>query len=200
MVGLCQVADGGFATMPGADDADLRMTYCAFVVCALLDNWSCIDLPRALSYIHRCRVRLFLPPPSSSILMQYRRTKAGTDRRQMASRSADRHTAPSQLSTSHPHLHHHSNSNNTSNLPNGARRYGGSYRPSRPCSSEAVLQGARTSYQMHVTDSGAAPRFPYVPLSPPFFSPLCVDWSADPRCGRIARSTCTRYVSRAMSV
>lgn len=55
MVGACQVADGGFATMPGADDADLRMTYCAFVVCALLDDWSCIDLPRALSYIHRCR-------------------------------------------------------------------------------------------------------------------------------------------------
>lgn len=42
--------------MPGADDADLRMTYCAFVVCALLDDWSSIDLARALSYIHRCRV------------------------------------------------------------------------------------------------------------------------------------------------
>lgn len=55
MVGACQDADGGFATMPGAGDADLRMTYCAFVVCALLDDWSCIDLARALSYIHRCR-------------------------------------------------------------------------------------------------------------------------------------------------
>lgn len=43
--------------MPGEDDADLRMTYCAFVVCALLGDWSCIDVPRALSYIHRCRVR-----------------------------------------------------------------------------------------------------------------------------------------------
>ena len=38
------------------------MTYCAFVVCALLDDWSCIDLARARSYIHRCRVR---SPPSS---------------------------------------------------------------------------------------------------------------------------------------
>ena len=37
------------------------MTYCAFVVCALLDDWSSIDLPRALSYIHRCRVAS-LPP------------------------------------------------------------------------------------------------------------------------------------------
>ena len=55
--------------MPGADDADLRMTYCAFVVCALLDDWSCIDLPRALSYIQRCRVRVSLTrvPPSLHI-------------------------------------------------------------------------------------------------------------------------------------
>ncbi|KAH9990286.1 terpenoid cyclases/Protein prenyltransferase [Russula vinacea] len=55
MVGACQDADGGFETIPGAGDADLRMTYCAFVVCALLGDWSCIDLPRALSYIQRCR-------------------------------------------------------------------------------------------------------------------------------------------------
>ncbi|KAF8267633.1 terpenoid cyclases/Protein prenyltransferase [Lactarius quietus] len=55
MVGACQVADGGFATMPGADDADLRMTYCAFVICTLLDDWSIIDLSQALTYIHRCR-------------------------------------------------------------------------------------------------------------------------------------------------
>jgi geranylgeranyl transferase type-1 subunit beta len=38
------------------------MTDCAFIICSLLDNWSCIDLPRALSYIQRCRVRVF---PSS---------------------------------------------------------------------------------------------------------------------------------------
>jgi geranylgeranyl transferase type-1 subunit beta len=53
-----------FATIPGAGDADLRMTYCAFVICALLDDWSCIDLPRALSYIHRCRVRVSPYPHS----------------------------------------------------------------------------------------------------------------------------------------
>lgn len=90
MVGACQDADGGyvffsssimttsilvddgwsmaclrarFVTMPGAGDADLRMTYCAFAVCALLGDWSCIDLPRALSYIQRCRVRVsYLSP------------------------------------------------------------------------------------------------------------------------------------------
>ncbi|KAI9509992.1 terpenoid cyclases/protein prenyltransferase alpha-alpha toroid [Russula earlei] len=54
-VGGCQDPDGGFATNPGAGDADLRMTYCAFAICALLADWSCIDLPRALSYIQRCR-------------------------------------------------------------------------------------------------------------------------------------------------
>jgi prenyltransferase beta subunit len=100
MVGACQDADGGcvfaysfllssacdehwviarawahstsFVTMPGADDADLRMTYCAFVVCALLGDWSCIDLPHALSYIHRCRVRVpivTLPLPSHPSLL-----------------------------------------------------------------------------------------------------------------------------------
>ncbi|KAH9954015.1 terpenoid cyclases/protein prenyltransferase alpha-alpha toroid, partial [Lactifluus volemus] len=54
-VGSCQGKDGGFVTLLRADDTDLRMTYCAFVVCALLNNWSCIDLPRALSYIQRYR-------------------------------------------------------------------------------------------------------------------------------------------------
>ena len=67
------VDDGArFVTMPGAGDADLRMTYCAFVVCALLGDWSCIDLPAALSYIQRCRVRVPLPhhsipPPMSNM-------------------------------------------------------------------------------------------------------------------------------------
>src|SRR5216683_1767991 len=119
-----------FATIPGAGDADLRMTYCAFVVCALLDNWSCIDLPRALSYIQRCRVRsvpssLPLPSPSRppplpisaqhrppcdfilflarqptktlmrNVRARTRRTKADTDRRRRASRSAGRRTARS---------------------------------------------------------------------------------------------------------
>jgi geranylgeranyl transferase type-1 subunit beta len=57
--------------MPGADDADLRMTYCAFVVCALLGDWSCIDLPRALSYIHRCRVRVPILPFTSLLPSSY---------------------------------------------------------------------------------------------------------------------------------
>lgn len=63
-----------FVTMPGADDADLRMTYCAFVICALLGDWSCIDLSSALSYIRRCRVRVLFSPlpftPSSYVALK----------------------------------------------------------------------------------------------------------------------------------
>src|SRR5712671_2506090 len=63
LVGACQYADGGcenthllllhrvtrrdlrtphpprFATIPGAGDADLRMSYCALAICALLPDW-----------------------------------------------------------------------------------------------------------------------------------------------------------------
>ena len=154
--------------MPGVDDADLRMTYCAFVVCALLDDWSCIDLPRAISYIHRCRVRtaphpppLYIPPHTDSARVVNRRTKADTDRHQMANHSADQHTAHSQRCTSH-HKH-----NKVSSLQNGARRYAGSYRRKRQCSSGEALQDARTSCQMRVTGSGAVPRSPYAPLPYP---------------------------------
>jgi geranylgeranyl transferase type-1 subunit beta len=68
MAGLC----ARFVTMPGAGDADLRMTYCAFAVCALLGDWSCIDLPRALSYIQRCRVRVPYLSPTPFRLYQTR--------------------------------------------------------------------------------------------------------------------------------
>jgi hypothetical protein len=48
------------------------MTYCAFIICALLDDWSCIDLPRALSYIQKCRVRVFPSFFSSASLRTHR--------------------------------------------------------------------------------------------------------------------------------
>ncbi|KAH9955382.1 hypothetical protein BGW80DRAFT_1467116 [Lactifluus volemus] len=71
-VGSCQGKDRGFATLPGADNTDLRMTYCAFLVCALVDNWSCINLPRAFSYIQRYRVRSLSPrrlaPPPPAVV------------------------------------------------------------------------------------------------------------------------------------
>jgi len=36
-------------------DADVRMTYCAFVICSLLDDFSCIDLEKALDFVKQCR-------------------------------------------------------------------------------------------------------------------------------------------------
>ncbi|KAI0035231.1 terpenoid cyclases/protein prenyltransferase alpha-alpha toroid [Vararia minispora EC-137] len=54
-VRACQDTNGGFTTTPGADDADLRMCYCAFVVCSFLNDWSGMDVTRAVDYIRRCR-------------------------------------------------------------------------------------------------------------------------------------------------
>ena len=36
-------------------DADLRMLYCACVICALLDDWSCIDASAAVQFVRNCR-------------------------------------------------------------------------------------------------------------------------------------------------
>jgi geranylgeranyl transferase type-1 subunit beta len=47
-----------FTTTPGTRDSDLRMCYCAFVVCSLLNDWSGMDVDRAVAYIKRCRVRM----------------------------------------------------------------------------------------------------------------------------------------------
>ncbi|ETW82127.1 hypothetical protein HETIRDRAFT_239432, partial [Heterobasidion irregulare TC 32-1] len=54
-VGACQGPDGSFATTPGARDADLRMSYCAFAICAMLDDWTRVDVDRALAFVARCR-------------------------------------------------------------------------------------------------------------------------------------------------
>lgn len=46
-----------FTALPNGGESDLRMTYCAFVISSLLDDWSGMDLDRALAYIHKCYVR-----------------------------------------------------------------------------------------------------------------------------------------------
>ncbi|PIL35158.1 hypothetical protein GSI_02947 [Ganoderma sinense ZZ0214-1] len=43
-----------FTAVPNGGESDLRMTYCAFVISSLLDDWSGMDLDRALAYIHKC--------------------------------------------------------------------------------------------------------------------------------------------------
>ena len=50
------LAAHSFATTPGARDADLRMSYCAFAICAMLDDWTRVDVDRALAFVARCRV------------------------------------------------------------------------------------------------------------------------------------------------
>lgn len=52
----CQHDDGSFTSVPGEGDADLRMTYCAFAISKMMNDWSGVDVPRALLYIRSCRV------------------------------------------------------------------------------------------------------------------------------------------------
>jgi hypothetical protein len=160
-----------FATMPGAGDADLRMTYCAFVVCTLLNDWSCIDLPRALSYIQRCRVRvpispLFLPSSYISMYKIPRHTKADTDKHQRASRSADQRIAPSRRCTSFRPTTHVRRRRACSAL-SGTRRCAGCCtcrRRRRLLSAGVVLRGARINWRMRVTGSGVVLLLPYANL------------------------------------
>ena len=59
-----------FLTIPGAGNADLHMTYCAFVFYALLGDWSCIDLLCALSYIQCCWVHISIPSFDQKVLIR----------------------------------------------------------------------------------------------------------------------------------
>ncbi|KAF7309818.1 Terpenoid cyclases/Protein prenyltransferase [Mycena indigotica] len=51
----CQKEDGSFSIVPGFGESDLRTIYCAFSICHMLEDWSGIDVPRALNYIETCR-------------------------------------------------------------------------------------------------------------------------------------------------
>jgi geranylgeranyl transferase type-1 subunit beta len=45
-----------FGTDPTGGDMDLRLTYCAFVIGNLLDDWTGINVERAIEFVQRCRV------------------------------------------------------------------------------------------------------------------------------------------------
>ncbi|KDN34518.1 hypothetical protein RSAG8_12391, partial [Rhizoctonia solani AG-8 WAC10335] len=45
-----QNADGSFSAVPHDTIGDLRVLYTAFVICYLLDDWTRIDVPGALSF------------------------------------------------------------------------------------------------------------------------------------------------------
>ncbi|EJD50968.1 terpenoid cyclases/Protein prenyltransferase [Auricularia subglabra TFB-10046 SS5] len=55
-LGSCQRDDGSFTMSPdGVSDADLRTMYCAFAIASMLDDWSHVNISRAVKYIQRCR-------------------------------------------------------------------------------------------------------------------------------------------------
>ncbi|KAJ7196132.1 terpenoid cyclases/protein prenyltransferase alpha-alpha toroid [Mycena pura] len=55
-VGSCQNHNGSFSSMPnGGGESDLRNLYCAFCICALLGDWSSIDVERAIAFVALCR-------------------------------------------------------------------------------------------------------------------------------------------------
>ncbi|TFK70535.1 terpenoid cyclases/Protein prenyltransferase [Pluteus cervinus] len=51
----CQREDGSFSTVPGSGEFDLRTLYCAFAISSMLDDWSGINVPRAVEFISTCR-------------------------------------------------------------------------------------------------------------------------------------------------
>ena len=54
-IGLANRAES-FTSDPTGGDTDLRLTYCAFVICTLLNDWSGLNVERALEFVRRCRV------------------------------------------------------------------------------------------------------------------------------------------------
>ncbi|KAI8986274.1 terpenoid cyclases/Protein prenyltransferase [Trametes punicea] len=53
-LGSCQQEDGSFSALPSGGESDLRMLYCAFAISSMLDDWSGIDIDRAIDYTRRC--------------------------------------------------------------------------------------------------------------------------------------------------
>jgi prenyltransferase beta subunit len=49
-----------FSTVPGSNESDLRTLYCAFAISSMLNDWSGVDVPRALAFVATCRVRLMV--------------------------------------------------------------------------------------------------------------------------------------------
>ncbi|PPQ66383.1 hypothetical protein CVT24_007212 [Panaeolus cyanescens] len=47
--------DGSFSTVPGRNESDLRTLYCAFAISSMLNDWSGIDIAKALRFVSSCR-------------------------------------------------------------------------------------------------------------------------------------------------
>ncbi|KAG8998309.1 hypothetical protein FRB93_013784 [Tulasnella sp. JGI-2019a] len=50
-----QLADGSFTPSPKWGESDVRLVYCAFILSSLLDDWSHIDVGKAVEFIKQCR-------------------------------------------------------------------------------------------------------------------------------------------------
>ncbi|KAF8515289.1 terpenoid cyclases/protein prenyltransferase alpha-alpha toroid [Gautieria morchelliformis] len=53
-----QHTDGSFSPLPigtVSSESDLRLTFCTFAICSMLDDWSAIDVDKAVEFIKRCR-------------------------------------------------------------------------------------------------------------------------------------------------
>ena len=53
-------AVSSFKLYPSSEEYDLRMTYCAFAICSMLDDWSAINLDKAVRFITSCRASALL--------------------------------------------------------------------------------------------------------------------------------------------
>lgn len=68
-----------FTSNPTGGDTDLRLTYCAFVICTLLNDWSGVNVDRALGFVRRCRVNDPLSSCMTQLTLRFTRpTKAVT--------------------------------------------------------------------------------------------------------------------------
>ena len=71
-----------------SEEYDLRMTYCAFSICSMLDDWSCINRHTAVAFIRSCRVgflnqapkRAQMRPWPEPLFLFFRHTKEDTDK------------------------------------------------------------------------------------------------------------------------
>jgi geranylgeranyl transferase type-1 subunit beta len=50
-----QLTDGSFASISVGSEHDMRFLYCACCISHMLNDWSCIDSDKAISYIRSCR-------------------------------------------------------------------------------------------------------------------------------------------------
>ncbi len=46
-----------FGATPSSSEADLRPLYCAFAISSMINDWSGVDIDKAIAYIHTCEVR-----------------------------------------------------------------------------------------------------------------------------------------------